>query len=248
MQPPIPQEETANIHTEDGPMPAFLVRPVTPTSGQVSAVLLVQEAFGVNQQMREMSRRLAHEGFLVIAPEFYHREGGGITIPYDEFPKAALHMAALTDNRMRSDIAATLAYLEERFSVPAPQVAVIGFCMGGRIAMLAASTPLPLALAVAYYGGGMVMPKPEFGFTPILDRFTRIECPVKLLFGGKDDSIPPEHIEAIREALQSAGKNYEIILYPEAGHAFANDDRPDRYHEVSAKDAWQKTLGWLRAV
>jgi carboxymethylenebutenolidase len=245
MQPAIPQEETANIHTEDGPLPAFLARPTAARNGRITAVLLAQEAFGVNQQMRELSRRFAHEGFLAIAPEFYHRDGGGITIPYDEFPRATAHMAALKDEAVTGDIAATLAYLEERFSIPSSQVAIIGHCLGGRIAMLAACAGLPLAMAIAYYGGGMVEAKPEFGYTPLLARFPHINCPVKLLFGGKDASIPPAHVEKIREALQAAEKDYEILLYPEAGHAFANDDRPDRYHEASAKDAWAKTLGWL---
>jgi carboxymethylenebutenolidase len=117
--------------------------------------------------------------------------------------------------------------------------------MGGYASVLAACE-LPLAAAISFYGGGMVHPRPGIGFTPLLERFASIRCPVLLVYGAKDAGIPAEDIAAVQGKLASLGKVHEVEVYPNGGHGFFCEDRT-AYDPGSAEASWTRATGWLAA-
>ena len=241
------KEQKPSLNTPEGHMNAFLVSPETRAGGKISAVIVIQEAFGVNHHMQEVCRRVAALGYVAISPELFHRQGAGLDLPYGDFSKVMPVLSKLTNAGIRSDIDATLKYLATELKIPAANVAVMGFCLGGLAAMIAA-TGLPIGAAISYYGGGMTESREGMGLSPVIQDFGKIHCPVLLFFGGKDQSIPMSQILEVETALKAQHKKYELTVYPEAGHAFTNDERPTNYNEAATKASWAKTVSWLKEV
>ena len=229
-------EHTVEVRADDGPLPVFETWPADPHA----AVVVVQEAFGVNDHIAEVARRLAREGYHAIAPQLFHRDGVN-ALPYDNFDAAKPHMANLTDKGIRIDIEATLDHLAAQGFSPA-SMGIIGFCMGGSI-VVAAASDYALGAAVTFYGGGVVSGR--FGFPPLVELAPAFQTPWLGLFGDLDHSIPPDHVELLREAAAKAIVPTTIVRYADAGHGFHCDARPANYHEPSATDAWTKALDWL---
>lgn len=230
----------ANLHSEwielevaDGSrMRAWTARPkeARPTRG----LLVFQEAFGVNDHIREVTERWAEQGFAAIAPEIYHRAGPGIEVKYDEFPKAMPLMQALKIEELVLDIEAAGAWLHKGAAVPAERMASVGYCMGGRLSFLA-NTVLPLKAAVSYYGGNI---------PSLLDRVGRLSAPMLFFWGEKDTHIPLPQIRQTLDAMAAAGKTFANISFSDAGHAFFCDARAS-YHAESARQSWEWTLSFL---
>lgn len=233
-------EEQVNIAGQL-PLPAFTARP---SDGDPHpSVLVIFEIFGLNDHMRSVARRLAEAGFVGILPDFFRHD----PVPYNSFSGARAVASGLSDEQAMADIASTLDFLASQPYALAGKTAVVGFCMGGRLAFLAATQyPGRLQAVVDFYGarvpGGSVHPGQTM--TP-LDHAAAIRCPLLLFFGDRDQSIPPEDIEAIRSRLQSFGKSFESVVYPGAGHGFFCEER-DSYHAAAAEDAWARTLKFLR--
>jgi carboxymethylenebutenolidase len=118
--------------------------------------------------------------------------------------------------------------------------------MGGFTALLAAART-DVAVAISFYGGGVVSPREGIGFTPFVEELQRVTIPVLCFFGEQDTHIPPSDVDAIRRALDASGAAHEVVVYSGAGHAFFCDAR-SAYHPSSAADAWRRTLDWLRQV
>ena len=228
---------TIELDTPDGVLPVY---DVTPDSEARAAVIVVQEAFGVNRHIEDIARRLAAEGYRAVAPQLYHRDGVNV-LGYDDFSIVTPHMRALTEKTIGADIDATLRHLAELgFDLPA--IGVVGFCMGGSVA-LAESVDRPFGAAVTFYGGGVV--EGRFGYPPLAESAPQLRAPWLGLFGDLDQSIPPEHVELLRSEAARAAVPTAIVRYPDAGHAFHCDARPEKYHETSAKDAWSRMLDWF---
>lgn len=208
------------------------------------AVLVLQEAFGVNPHIRRLCRRLAGTGVAVFSPELFHRTGPGLEFGYEDFPRIRPILGELTNARVGEDLAAAFRHVAARPDVDPTKIAVWGFCLGGWAAVLAACE-LPLAACVSFYGGGIVRVRPGFGITPLLDRLASAACPLLLVYGAKDAGIPPEDVEAVRARLSNLGKRFEIEVYPEAGHGFFCEDRA-AYHAGSAEASWVQATRWLR--
>ena len=213
---------------EDGPFPA---------------VILIHDVRGLYEHYREVARRLAGEGFFVLAPDLYSREGA------PELPDmAALFrwMRALPDRRVLDDIAAAARYLGERPDVLADAIGITGFCMGGQYALMAACTVRQLAACVSWYG--MLRYQETSAAKPAspLDLAPGLGCPYLGLFGADDALIPPADIDELRAILTRAGKTFETKIYPGAGHAFFNDTRPDAFRPAAAADGWARAVGFLR--
>lgn len=222
------------LQVEGGAMRCFVVRPATAPRG---GLVLFQEAFGVNEHIRDVAQRFAREGYLVIAPELYHRTAPGFESGYDNLgddPEYRKHMAALTDQGLVADAKAAYEWLEAQ-DILKGRIGAVGYCMGGRTAFLA-NTEFPLAAAISYYGGRIA--------PALLPRAKDSEGPLLLIWGARDASIPPEQIAEVTKALDEAGKVYESKVFPDGGHGFFCDVRAS-YHEPSAKEAWALTLNFL---
>src|SRR6204780_5184900 len=145
--------ETVSLRVDDGPvMNAYVARP----SGDAPypGLLVFQEAFGVNAHIRDVTERLAREGYVSIAPELYHRTAPGFEGKYDDFQSVVPHMKAMTEKGTVEDIRAAHAWLTRSSRVMPHKIASIGFCMGGRASFLAA-TSLPLQASISFYGGNI---------------------------------------------------------------------------------------------
>jgi len=228
-------------------MDAFAVFPDKPkTQGKVRAVVLIQEAFGVNSHMRALCHKFAEQGYIAISPELFHRSGRGLEFSYDDFAKVMPVFSKLKNDEILEDLGATFSFLEKSHHVTSQQTAVIGYCMGGLVAMMSA-THQPIATAIPYYGGGMVSAREGIAMAPILHQIRNIECPVLLFFGGADKHIPIEDIQKVEAELTAHHKTFECIVYPGADHGFSNDERSS-YHPEATQKAWDKTLDWLKKI
>jgi carboxymethylenebutenolidase len=231
------------VATSEGPMDVHVFLP--DAGGRPPAVIVLQEAFGVNPHMKRVCRRVASAGFAAFCPELFHRTGRGLEFGYDEFPRIKPIMGALTNARILEDLAETHRHVAARADTDPSRIAAWGFCMGGWASVLAACA-LPLRAAAAFYPGGLVHPRPGIGFTPLVGQLESVKCPLLLVYGGTDAGIPQADVDAVSNRLTALGKEHEVEVYPEGGHGFCCEDRSS-YHHDSAEAAWARATAWLRA-
>jgi carboxymethylenebutenolidase len=202
-------------------------------------LVVVQEAFGVNDHIEDVAGRFADAGWLAVAPHLFHRSGDP-TFGYDDVSQVLPHMQQLRADTVLDDIDAALAHLGGA-GIPADRIGAVGFCMGGTVALVTAARRT-IGAAVTFYGGGVV--EGRFGFPPLVEEATRLAAPWLGLYGDTDRGIPVDQVEALRAAAASSGQVTDVVRYPGAGHGFHCDRRPD-HHPPSATDAWQRTLEWF---
>ena len=161
--------ERISLKVDDGTlMNAYVARPSG--DAQYPGLLVFQEAFGVNAHIRDVTERLAREGYVSMAPELYHRTGPGFDGKYDDFPSVMPHMKAMTEKGNVEDIRAAYGWLKNSSHVAPDKIASIGFCMGGRASFLA-SAILPLQASISFYGGNIapaLLPRVADLHAPIL--------------------------------------------------------------------------------
>ena len=220
----------------DDPTPLSIHQPKGAAKG---GVVVIQEAFGVNDHIEDVCSRLADAGWLAVAPHLFHRTGDP-KLGYGDFKDVMPHMAALTKETVLADVDAGIAHLEGA-GFPAAKLGIVGFCMGGTVALVA-DVERQLGAAVTFYGGGLK--EGRFGFPGLIDAAPGLRAPWLGLFGDLDQGIPVDQVEELRLAAAKSGQPTEIVRYPEAGHGF-NCDRRDSYHAASAADAWARTLAWF---
>ena len=162
-------------------MQAFVARP--DEKGSFPGVLVFQEAFGVNAHIRDVTQRIAREGYVAIAPELFHRSAApGFEGRYDDFPSVMPHMKALTEQGLSDDVRASYEWLRDSSQVTPERIGSIGFCMGGRVSFLANAT-VALRAAISFYGGGIATNPMNPG---LLNRVKDLKAPVLLFWGGRD--------------------------------------------------------------
>jgi carboxymethylenebutenolidase len=223
---------TLQLDTPDGKMETYEARPKE--GGAYPAIIVLMEAFGLNGHIKNVTERIAGEGYVAIAPDLYHREQER-QVPYSELQKAIGIMNRLKDDKVMEDVGGVIKHLKAQNYVKAGSIGVTGFCMGGRFTYLAAAQhSKDVKAAVAFYGGGIPMGNPS-----PLSRTGEINAPIYLFFGGKDPLIPAEHVAQINKALTDHHKTFMMKLYPNATHGFFCDERQS-YHPDAAKDAWEK--------
>ena len=230
--------------TSDGPINLHVFYPEHSNTKPLTAIIVLQEAFGVNDNINSICSHFVRDGFLVVAPELFHRAGSDIIIPYDQFPKVMSILGPLTNDQLSEDVKAAYDFIKNIKNLKIEKIGSIGFCMGGFTSILAACR-LPLDFAISCYGGGISNERPGIGFTPFLTEFKSIHCPVLLIYGEKDHSIPLEQIEQIRNCLKNDEINFKINVYPDAGHAFMREGQPV-FHSTAAPEAWQDIINWLK--
>ncbi len=219
--------ELVEFPVDGGSCPGYLARPA---EGTYPGVVVIQEWWGLDDHIKDVARRFAREGFVALAPDLYH---GKVTSEPDEARKLAME---LDRERALKEIRQAVAYLKAHPAVSPKKVGIIGFCMGGGLALLTAIHEPAVDAAVVFYGRN---PDP-------IDLVARIQCPLLGIYGEADQGIPPSEVERLGEALKRYGKQFELHIYPAAPHAFFNDTRPQVYRPEAAADAWAKTLAFFR--
>ena len=231
--------ETANIRI--GELPAYQALPSE--GGPFPIVLVVLEIFGVNDYIERICRSLADLGYYAIAPELYFRQGDPTKFK-DHREIIRQIVSKVPDQQVMADLDAAMDYAAASGRGDPARVGLTGFCWGGRIAWLHAAHSARLTASVAWYGRLVGDADPLHPQHPI-DLVGQLKCPVLGLYGGKDESIPIATVEWMREAILQARKDCEIVVYPEAGHAFHADYRPS-YNQAAAEDGWRRMLQWFR--
>lgn len=209
-------------NADDTPIRAYLA------GGQQAklGVVVIQEWWGLNDNIKRIADRFAEQGFAALAPDLYH---GVVTTEPDEARKAVME---LDMDAAAREIQAAVDYLQIQPGVEG--VGVVGFCMGGRLSLLMSRQAERLGAAVAFYGRAL---EPE--------QAAEVRVPVLGLYGAEDHGIPVESVRAMQAALEAAQVPNAFHIYEGAGHAFFNDVR-ESFHPEAAADAWQRTLSWLR--
>ncbi len=221
------QTQRIEVPVAGGAMPAYLARPGD--DAPRPAVLVIQEAFGLNAHIEDVVRRVAGEGYVALAPDLFWRGGRGRTAGYDELPKALQLMGELKDPEIVSDVRGAIAWLDGQPYVRKDRIGITGFCMGGRVSFLAAAEVSDrITAAVPFYGGGI--PVHLTG---------KLRAPVLAFFGDEDPFIPLDQVEALRQEAAATGRSVEIVVYPKAPHGFFCNER-DSYRPEAAKDAWER--------
>jgi carboxymethylenebutenolidase len=229
--------ESRKLPTADGPMRVYEALP----DGATAAVVVVQEAFGVNPHIEDVTRRFAGAGYHAVAPDLFHRAGGG-TAEYGDWDAVMRLFGTVTgDADVLADVDAALDHLRSE-GFTDEHIGIVGFCFGGRVSFMV-SLHRRLGAAVGFYGGGIVTARfPQF--PPLVERSASLRTPWLGLFGDEDASIPVKDVETLRRAVVSARVETEIVRYPGAKHGFHCDVRADHDPDAAA-DAWQRTLDWF---
>jgi carboxymethylenebutenolidase len=219
------------------PMGGHLARP--DTGGPHPGVLVFMEIFGINSHIRDVARRVAGEGYVALAPDYFHRTAPGIELGYDEagFARGMELLNALDADEMIADARAALEALRARPDTT-DKTGAIGFCIGGHMTYLTACET-DVDAAASFYGGGIAAAQGMGGKPSTIGRTPKIGGRILCLFGAKDGFIPSEQVDAIRAALADAGTNHEVVVYPGADHGFFCDQR-GTYQQEAADDAWRR--------
>ena len=207
---------------------AYLSRAAT---GSGPGVVVIQEYWGLVPHILDVCDRFAAEGFTALAPDLYH---GSTTEDPDE---AATLMQALhigdTESILRKAI---LSLIADRATSPKDAVGIVGFCMGGQLAMFAAGNNPIIKATVDFYG---IHPK-------VQPSYRALNGPVLGFFAEHDDYASPAAVAALDQELSLLGKAHEFHTYPGTHHAFFNDQRPEVFDPSAAADAWARTLAFFR--
>ncbi|MCM5555595.1 dienelactone hydrolase family protein [Pleomorphomonas sp. NRK KF1] len=214
---------------DGGTMKGYLVHPKSAT-GPLPAVMVIHENRGLNAHIEDVARRLALEGFLVLAPDFLSPAGG---TPADE-DKAREMIGALDRMKAVGNAVAAATFLRGREGGNGKSGSV-GFCWGGGLSLQTAVADPGLGAAVSYYGA-----------QPVAETVAAIKAPLLLHYAGLDDRINAG-IPVFEAALKEAGKTYELHMYPGVNHAFNNDTSAARYDKAAADLAWQRTVDFLKS-
>lgn len=228
------------IPVKDGEIPAYRAAPATGDNFPI--VLVIQEIFGVHEHIQDITRRFARLGYLAIAPELFVRQGDVSKLSnIDEIRPI---VAKVPDAQVLSDLDSTVEWAKKSAKGNGEKLGITGFCWGGRITWLYAAYNPQVKAGVAWYGrlvGDATELQPKY---PV-DIASKLTVPILGLYGGKDTGITLDTVEQMRDRLQSSSSKSEIIVYPNAPHAFFADYRPS-YREKEAQDGWKRLLAWFK--
>jgi len=234
-------ERWIQVPVEEGKsLPVYAVSPKA-AGGPLPTVLVVQEIFGVHEYIKDVARRLAHLGYLALAPELYFRFGDPSKAPDFEALRTNF-IGRIPDSVVLSDLDAAADRAASHGGDPS-RLGIVGFCWGGRIAWLYAAHQPALVAAVAWYGRLTGFATPTNPRHP-LDVSDALLAPVLGLYGGADAAIPLPDVDKLRTALEAADSPSKVVVYPEAGHAFHADYRQS-YRPADAADGWARMLAWF---
>ena len=217
---------SANVPVGDNQVWSYVAHPVG--EGQWPGILVIQEWWGLEPHMFDVAQRFAREGYVAIMPDLFHGMVTNDAAEAMDFMRSGFDQSEAVE-----ELVATVKFLKD-LSPCSGKVGVIGYCLGGGLALSTAIASDEVGAVNPYYGGN---PDP-------IELVERIQCPVLGLYAERDEANRPS-VPAIEEALGRYGKEYECIVYPDAPHAFFNDTR-DSYRPEAAADAWRRTVEFMR--
>lgn len=232
--------DEAKVPAGDFQVPIYEAWPAA--AGRFPVVLVIPEAFGMHEHIKDVTRRFAREGFLGITFEPYAREGGVLHLP-DQASVLRI-VNAVPDARAMGDLEAIVAYAKQHASAQADRIGVTGFCRGGTYTLLFTTHSREVKAAVAWYGQIKPAKTPGIRTAGPLDLAGQITAPLLGLYGDADQGIPVADVREMEAALKAAGKTAEFVVYPGAPHAFHADYRPS-YRPEAAKDGWSRCVAWF---
>lgn len=218
----------------------YRAQPVGKTG--LPVILVVSEIFGVHEHIADVARRFAKLGYLALAPDLFVRQGNPAA--YDSVPQLMKEVVSkVPDAQVMGDLDACLAWAKDNGG-DIGRVGVTGFCWGGRITWLYAAHNPKIKAAVAWYGR-LVGDKTSLTPAQPIDVAATLTVPVLGLYGGKDAGIPLDTVDRMKQVLAQGNSKSELVIFPEAGHAFHADYRPS-YVEVAAKEGWRRCVAWFK--
>lgn len=197
--------------------------------GPFPALIVIHEWWGLNDWVKEQASKLADQGYAALAIDLYR---GKVATTPDEAHEI---MRGVPEDRAKRDLAAAFDFLKSQKNVKPDRVGSIGWCMGGGYSLDIALQEPTLAADVINYGHLAVDE----------NTLKKINAPILGIFGGKDRGIPVEDVKKFEQTLKQSGKKVEIVIYPDAGHAFENPNNKEGYRSQDAADAWKRTLDFL---
>jgi carboxymethylenebutenolidase len=228
------------LDTPDGPMPAYQATP--DAGGARGGVVVIQEAFGVTEHIKDVARRFAAAGWAAVAPDLFHRDGSPV-VAYDDIPSVMPLLGRLSAEGIAADVDAALAQLATLGFGP-ERSAIVGFCMGGSV-VFGTAVRRSLGAAATFYGGGIAQGR--FGLPNQLEVGADLQTPWLGLYGDLDQGIPVDEVERLRQVVAEAKVPAEVVRYPDADHGFHCNDRPAVFNQAAAADGWARTLAWFDA-
>ncbi|MDZ4874686.1 MAG: Carboxymethylenebutenolidase [Chroococcidiopsis cubana SAG 39.79] len=232
------QTNHVKILAGDLDIDAYLAAPTV--DGTYPGIVVLQEVFGVNSHIRDVTERIAKLGYVAIAPALFQRLAPGFETGYtpEELEVGRKYAWEQTKaSELLSDIQAAIAYLKALPQVKPNAIGCIGFCFGGHVAYLAATLP-DIKATAAFYGAGIPTRTPGGG-SPTLSRTSEISGTIYAFFGLEDGSIPTEHINQIEAELTKYHISHKIFRYHGAGHGFFCDRRAS-YNPEATANAWEQ--------
>ena len=232
----------AKVKVTGGEMPVYFARPEKAKNPPV--ILVAMEIFGIHEYIKDVTRRLAKAGALVIAPDYYFRTGEDLT-KITEIPKLIPIVNKKPDAELFADLDATVAWAKSQGG-NTRRLGIMGFCRGGRTVWEYTAHNKNLKAGVAFYGT-VIDPPAQKAIWPKspTELAAEMKAPVLGLYGEADAGIPVAQVEAMKKALADAKKTAEFKIYPGAPHGFHADYRPS-YRKEAAEDAWQQMLAWFK--
>lgn len=229
------------VPVADGAMPAYFAAPAK--AGKHATVIVVPEIWGLHEYQKDICRRLAKVGYYALSADPYFRQGELWKLT--DIQQVMAGANSLADTQMLADLDALVTWIEKQPKADAARLGITGMCRGGRTVWMYAAHSRKIKAAVSWYGGLNADP-PNMPQTPV-DIAAKLNAPVLGLYGGADQGIPLDRIEALRAALKTAGKDRESIIrvYEGMPHAFHADYRPS-YRKEAAEDGWKRMLAWLK--
>jgi carboxymethylenebutenolidase len=206
-------------------------------------VVIIHDVWGLSDQYHRVAQRLARAGFVALALDLYAR--GETPGSPANMPAVLKFLQRLPDRRVLADIQAALDFLAARPEVAGRKLGLTGFCMGGKYADLAAVHCRGLSAVVSWYGMLHADAIDDANPEHAIDALEALTCPLLAFFGADDVLIPSSEVEALRARVLARGLPVETVVYTGAGHAFANDSRPESYRAEAAGDAWRRTQAFF---
>ena len=236
-----PDVGEAKVKVADGEMPIYYARPANVRTARDHVAM---EIFGMHEYIKDVTRRLGKLGAFAIAPDYYFRKGEEFT-KITEMPKLMPIVNSKPDAELLSDLDATAAWAKSQGG-DTNRLGIMGFCRGGRTVWEYAAHNKDLKAGVAFYGSlvdpdtqASIWPKSPTALAP------QMQAPVLGLYGEADQGIPLTQVDAMKSALQSAGKTFEIKVYQGAPHGFHADYRAS-YRKEAAEEAWKEMIAWFK--